>query len=173
MQSCSKHTVKMHYIVQQCLGGSKTSKMAEFSVLRMVGLVLYPLLWQVNINTACVIVREDRQITLRNLSKAFRISYGSVFIIMHDHLHITRICARWVPCLLTPEQKAVQMETCREVLHLFADGGDAFLESALVMNHGCTTMILKENKPAQCGNRRVHQHQKKLKLFHLQGRWWW
>ena len=84
---------------------------------------------EVNINTACVIVPEDWQITLCNLSKAFRISYGSVFTIMHDHLHMTRVCAHWVPRLLTLEQKAVRMETCHEVLRLFADGGDAFLES--------------------------------------------
>lgn len=86
---------------------------------------------EVNINTAAVIVREDRRITLRNLSEVLRISYGSVFTIMHDHLHMTRVCARWVPRLLTPEQKVVRMETSHEVLRLFADGGDAFLKSII------------------------------------------
>ena len=49
---------------------------------------------EVNMNTASVIVREDRRVTLRTLSKALRISYGSVFTIMYDHLHMTRVCAR-------------------------------------------------------------------------------
>ena len=44
---------------------------------------------------------------------------------------MTRVCARWVPRLLTPEQKVVRMQTCHEVLRLFADGGDAFLESII------------------------------------------
>ena len=86
---------------------------------------------EVNINTASVIFCEDWQITLSNLSKALRISYGSVFTIMHDHLHMTLVCARWVPRLLTPEQNVVRMETCYEVLRLFADGGDEFLESVI------------------------------------------
>ena len=57
----------MHYLVQQCLGGSRTSKTAEFSVLRKVPGVTASAVTEVNINTAFVIVHEDRQITLRNL----------------------------------------------------------------------------------------------------------
>ena len=52
---------------------------------------------EVNINTASLVVREDQRITLCNLSKALRISYGSVFTILHDHFHMTYVCAHWVP----------------------------------------------------------------------------
>jgi len=53
---------------------------------------------------------------------------------MHDHLHMSRVCARWVPRLLTPEQKAVRVETPREVLRSFAEGGDEFLQSIITGN---------------------------------------
>lgn len=84
---------------------------------------------EVNINTAAVIVREDRRISIDDLAAALRISHGSAFKILHDHLHMSRVCARWIPRLLTPEQKAVRVETCRELLQRFEDGGDAYVES--------------------------------------------
>ena len=41
----------------------------------------------IEVNTDAVIVHEDQRITLRKLSDMLRVSYGSVFMIMHDYLH--------------------------------------------------------------------------------------
>ena len=129
---------------------------------------------EVNINTASVIFCEDWQITLSNLSKALRISYGSVFTIMHDHLHMTLVCARWVPRLLTPEQNVVRMETCRIVLSLFVDGGDAFLESVITGDESWLHHYDPEGKQASSvWKSPCSPTPKKLKLFHLQGRYWY
>ena len=93
---------------------------------------------------------------------------------MHDHLP-------YETCLFSLGTMSVDSWTKgyangdmpRGAVFLLMEGMRSWNQLSLVMSHGCTTMILKENKPVQCGNRRVHQHQKRLKLFHLQGRRKW
>ena len=52
------------------------------------------------------IVTEDRHITLRFLAAELSISYGSAYSIMHDELRMTKRCARWIPHMLTDDQRA-------------------------------------------------------------------
>ncbi|GFR21756.1 protein GVQW3 [Trichonephila clavata] len=54
------------------------------------------------INTAVVIIKEDRKTTVRQLHALLNISVGSVHS-MAEHLQLRRVCARWIPKLLTPE----------------------------------------------------------------------
>ena len=56
-----------------------------------------------NINTAAVIVREDRRITLRSLSEILKISLGSTHTLVTEKLNMRYVCVRWVPRLLIPE----------------------------------------------------------------------
>ncbi len=66
-------------------------------------------------NTADVIVREDRRITVRELAQRLNISVGSAFAILHDDLHMRRVSCRWVPRLLTPEQMTHRVAVCNEL----------------------------------------------------------
>lgn len=86
---------------------------------------------EITINTAAVIVREDRRITLDRLANMLNISHGSAFKIIHNHLHMRRVCARWVPRLLTPEQMMVRVEVCQELQRLVAEHGEAYLNSII------------------------------------------
>ena len=69
---------------------------------------------EVNSNTAAVIVREDRRITLRSLSEILKISLGSTHTLVTEKLNMRRICARWVPRLLILEQQDVRMQVCMQ-----------------------------------------------------------
>ena len=48
---------------------------------------------------------------------------------MLTSLGYRKICARWVPRMLTPELKENRLEICRELLQRHADEGDAFLDN--------------------------------------------
>ena len=61
------------------------------------------------------IVLEDRCITLKQLEFESGLSHGTVSRILHDHLDMSKVSARWVPRLLTEEMKA-ERKRCSEVL---------------------------------------------------------
>ena len=60
-------------------------------------------------------ILEDRRTTVRQLAQGVKISVGSVEKIIHDHLHMRKVSARWVPRLLTPFQKQERV-TCSQAL---------------------------------------------------------
>ncbi len=57
------------------------------------------------INTTSCLVTTYPHITTRELAGKLDISLGSVHTLLHDHLNISRICAHWIPHLLTHAQK--------------------------------------------------------------------
>ena len=69
------------------------------------------------------IVTEDRRITLRFLAAELSISYGSAYSIMHDELRRTKRCARWIPHMLTDDQRAQRVHICRRWLEMFSENG--------------------------------------------------
>ena len=60
------------------------------------------------------IVHEDPQITLGDLSDALEISKGSAHTILHRHLSLRSLCARWVPYSLNDSRKASRLEKAKE-----------------------------------------------------------
>ena len=61
---------------------------------------------------------EDRQVTVKQLASITKISVGSIETILHDHLHMPEVSARWVPQLLTPNQKEQRADCCKELIKL-------------------------------------------------------
>ncbi len=59
----------------------------------------------VTINTAGCLIATDPHLTTRELTGILDIWLGSVHTLLHDHLNILRVRARWIPHLLTSEQK--------------------------------------------------------------------
>ena len=43
------------------------------------------------------LIEEDRRRTIRDVVDGTGIAFGTVWNILHEHLHMKRICARWVP----------------------------------------------------------------------------
>ncbi|CAF0942762.1 unnamed protein product [Rotaria sp. Silwood1] len=63
----------------------------------------------------CLII-EDRRITIQQIADALGISTGTVHDSIHEHLHMTKVCSRWVPHLLTPDQRHERVRACQELL---------------------------------------------------------
>jgi histone-lysine N-methyltransferase SETMAR len=55
------------------------------------------------------------------------ISYGSAHNIVTECLGMSRICARWIPHNLTPEQKQKSVDLSKENLQQLEREGQAFL----------------------------------------------
>ena len=72
---------------------------------------------------ASAIIAEDPTITLRFLSLELEVSYGSACSIVHQELGLSKICARWIPHLLTEEQKKERVRICRLWLAEFEPTG--------------------------------------------------
>jgi len=50
------------------------------------------------------LVLSDRKLKLDDIADIVKISKGSVFTILHDHLSMRKLCSKWVPRLLTVDQ---------------------------------------------------------------------
>ena len=75
----------------------------------------------------------DCKLKLREIAVELKISKGSVFTILHEHLSMRKVCSKWVPHLLTVDQKQhVNNSQCclqlfqqikKEFLHKTFDNG--------------------------------------------------
>ncbi|CAF1555029.1 unnamed protein product [Rotaria sp. Silwood1] len=73
------------------------------------------------------LIIEDRRITIQQIADILSISTGTVHGIIHDHLHMTKVSSRWVPHLLTPDQRHERVQACQELLTRYSTAGDDFL----------------------------------------------
>ncbi|CAF1533617.1 unnamed protein product, partial [Rotaria sp. Silwood1] len=73
------------------------------------------------------LIIEDRRITIHQIADAVGISTDTVDGIIHDQLHMTKVSARWVPHLLTPDQRYERVQACQELLARYSTEGNDFL----------------------------------------------
>ena len=72
---------------------------------------------------------QDRRVTVRDLAEDVGISTGSVNSILTDHLAMRRVSVKFVPKLLTIEQKQPHLEVTQDML----DSADSFPEFAKLL----------------------------------------
>ena len=70
---------------------------------------------------------KGRRITVRQVGENFVIGNGTAQDILTNVLGMQRVCARWVPRLLVPEQKTVRVQICTELQQRLSDEGDSLL----------------------------------------------
>ena len=80
-----------------------------------------------NIKAGENLVVENRRITIYEIAEILGISSGTVHGILHDHLHMTKVCSTWVPHLPTPLQRHERVETREELLARYEEEGNNFL----------------------------------------------
>jgi len=73
-------------------------------------------------------IEEDRRVTLRQLAEDTGLSYGTVERIVTTKLHLKRLVAKWIPHVLTTEQKNNRLWITRQHLKRFRKEGEKFLE---------------------------------------------
>ena len=70
---------------------------------------------------------RSNKLKLRAIANTFKISEGSVFTILHKFLGIRKLFSKWIPHLLTPDQKQQRVQGSERCLELFERGKRDFL----------------------------------------------
>jgi histone-lysine N-methyltransferase SETMAR len=76
-----------------------------------------------NIEQVRLLIEEDPYLSIKRVSTVLSISVGSAHTILHDHLNLKKVCARWIPHLLSDEQKRHRVASAQEMLDIF-EGAD-------------------------------------------------
>ena len=72
--------------------------------------------------TVRAMVEEDARVTVTQIQLEKAFSSGSVRTMLHKKVHLSKISARWVPHMLTQEQKGVRVQWCHDMLARFHGG---------------------------------------------------
>ena len=72
-----------------------------------------------NIATVKIVVEQDARLSVKDIASCTGISEGSVQIIPQKRLDLRKVCARWVPHLLTEEQKTQRLQYAWELLKTY------------------------------------------------------
>ena len=91
-------------------------------------------------------VMKDRRITVRQVGENFDIGYGTAQDILTNVLGMRRVCARWVPRLLVPEQKAVRVQICTELQQRLSHADDSFLNKVITCDETWFHLFEPESK---------------------------
>ena len=63
-------------------------------------------------------ITTDRRLTVRYVASCLKLSYGTTRHVITNALGYNKVCARWVPRMLTPDKKQVRLATSRDNLSL-------------------------------------------------------
>ena len=72
-----------------------------------------------NIQVVQNVIDEDPHSTYDDIEAQTLLSRGTIERIIHDHLRMRKVTSRWVPHELTPFQKQLRVQICRENLAKF------------------------------------------------------
>ena len=69
-----------------------------------------------NVQRVNDMLMTDRCLTVRYVAEYLKLSYGTTHHIVIDILGYNKVCARWVPRMLTPENKQAHLTTSRSAV---------------------------------------------------------
>ncbi|XP_052777722.1 protein GVQW3-like [Mya arenaria] len=70
---------------------------------------------------------KDRRLKARTLSEMFDVGYGTIHRILTEDIQMSKVHARWVPCLLKDHEKELRVRDSRSFLRRYKREGDGFL----------------------------------------------
>jgi hypothetical protein len=92
------------------------------------------------------VVEEDRRVKIRHLSRVTGASIGTIYNILHKDLGLTKKSARWVPKLLTKEQKQERLRISQEFMELVEREGEEILGRIITMDESEVSYHTPETK---------------------------
>lgn len=73
------------------------------------------------------LVLDNRRLKVVEIAAELGLSYGTVERIIYEHLHLSKVCARWVPRNLSPLDKLKRVQCSTELLDQFNQDEEDFL----------------------------------------------
>lgn len=74
------------------------------------------------------IILEDGRVKVNSIAQKTNLSIGTVHTIIHDHLNMSKVSARWVPRMLTPLQKETRVACCSDFIDLCGENPDDVIQ---------------------------------------------
>ena len=99
-----------------------------------------------SIATTRAMIESDARVTYCEIEKTLGISAPTVNSILHEHLNVRKVCARWVPRKLTTEQKQHRIDFCHNMLKRFDEGRSRTTESIITGDETWLYMFDPETK---------------------------
>ena len=79
-------------------------------------------------------VLDDRRTKVRETAETIGISKERVGYTLHEELDMKKLCARWVPRLLTADQKCTRMKISEQCLERFNKNNIDFVRHCITMD---------------------------------------
>ena len=118
--NCVVHINLRPFQCAQFLDELKLLKLGNF-LLKMIPVPGRPetSVTKANIAAVKIVVEQDARLSVKDIASCTGISEGSVQTILKKRLDLRKVCARWVPHLLTKEQKTQRLKCARELLKTY------------------------------------------------------
>ena len=107
-----------------------------------------------NIAAVKIVFEQDARLSVKDIASCTGISEGSVQTILKKRLDLRKVCARWVPHLLTEEQKTQRFKCARELLKTYK---------------GCNSQVI--SNLLRCDETRVHMFEPQRRADNKQWKW--
>ena len=121
-----------------------------------------------NIEKVRQFVRSDHRLTIRVIANEVGIDKKMVCTILVDTLGMRKVCAKMVPRLLTEEQKAQQLNACRDILQQM-EADKKLLENVITGDKSWVFQYDLETKCQSCQWKSVSSPRpKKVRMQHSQ-----
>ena len=118
-------------------------------------------------------VLDDRRLKVLELADMVGISKSAVHRILTENLDMRKLYARWVPRLLTMEQKQRREDVSIECLAMFHSNKAEFLRRFITMDETWVHHFTPETKEqSKQWTAREESAPKRRRQFHLQARSW-
>jgi histone-lysine N-methyltransferase SETMAR len=79
-------------------------------------------------------ILDDQQMKVREIAETIDISKEHVGYILHEELGMKKLCARWVPRLLTADQKRTRVKISEQCLECFNKNKTDFVRQFITMD---------------------------------------
>ncbi|GFS37153.1 HTH_48 domain-containing protein [Nephila pilipes] len=91
------------------------------------------------------LVMVERRLTVREIAEEFGVSKDSAHAIFREDLNMNRVATKFVPKLLTPEQKDLLFDITQDLLDT-ANTDPGFLNTVITRDESCCVRVLPRNK---------------------------
>ena len=94
------------------------------------------------------IILSDPKVKLQEIADILTISNGTVFKVVHENLSMKKLYSKWVPRLLTVEQKQQRIHDSERCLKLFTRNKKDLLRRYITMNETWIHHFTPESRSA-------------------------
>ena len=101
------------------------------------------------------IVLDDRKLKLREIAHTLKIAGGSVFTVLAKSLGMRKLFSKWVPRLLTPDQKQQSVENSMRCLKFFKRGKTDYLLQYVTLDEQQLAKTVQSDQKLNIGLERL------------------